>query len=185
MPKFAKLFLVFCLGAGVVTSVAAQRSQPFGSWSAGQMSEGEGLFAATSNDSGNVLGQYCVWNKDSCFYIIAFKTACELNSEYPVLVNADTGALPLRIRCDGVLTGGSVNGFYRYVFTDFKTVDRLVKEATNVGFALPLQKDEFRVIRFDLNGSNEAIAHMRTAATASAPQARATRPTRGTRDQRL
>ena len=64
----------------------------------------------------------------------------------------------IEVVCRGKLD----NGMYRYVFTDFEQIDDTVKKASRIGFAVPLAGDQFRVIRFDLMGSNEAIAAIRS-----------------------
>jgi hypothetical protein len=70
---------------------------------------------------------------------------------------------------------------YRYIFTDFDRIDDVVKRAVKVGFAFPLENDQFIIVRFDLIGSNEAIDAMRASAERSSQL-----PARqGTRDQRL
>jgi hypothetical protein len=69
---------------------------------------------------------------------------------------------------------------YRYAFTDFDSIDGLVAKSSKIGVALPLEGDQFRVIRFDLNGATKAVGSMRGVAE------RRTQPTRpGTRDEEL
>jgi hypothetical protein len=54
-----------------------------------------------------------------------------------------------------------MDGRYPYVFGDFDKIDQVVKRAGKVGLALRLDNDQFAA-RFDLTGSNEAIAAMRS-----------------------
>ena len=175
MVKIIKL-IVLMIGAG--TAVLGWAQSQYADWSTGPIPGGTGFFAVTMNDSGGMLGEYCYTAGASCVYLLAFSTGCEPGSQYPVLVNSDIGAQYLEVHCDGPLP--TVAGFYRYVFTDFSAIDKIVKGAIRVGFAFPLKGDEFRVIRFSLNGSNEAIAAMRAVAamqnsTAKPPASRSTR----------
>ena len=166
------------LGTMLVGTAQAQRTQ-YGSWTTGLVSEGDGLYAATVNDSGHVLGQYCFPSSGNCFYVLGLDTSCKKDNSYPVLINSDAGSLKLDLVCDGALDSGK----YRYLLNPFDDIDDIVKKANRLGIAIPLRGDQFTVIRFNLNGSNESIAAMRAAASQALD---ATRPARrSTRDQRL
>lgn len=130
-------------------------AQTFGGWITGTADSGE-LYAATVNDSSAVLGQYC--SSDSCAWIIGMSTSCEAGAKYTILANTDIGAYHLDIYCNRKLEGG----VYQYVFTDFAAIDGLVKSGSRIGFAIPLEKDQFIVVRFLLNGSKAAIAALAT-----------------------
>jgi len=52
------------------------------------------------------------------------------------------------------------DGLYRYSFTNFDDIDGIVKRASRVGFAVPMEGDQFKVIRFSLFGANKALAEM-------------------------
>src|SRR5438128_3234075 len=162
-------FLTFLNGA------VPGQAQPFGRWFA-ETNKSEFLYALSINDSGNVLGQFCYPGEGSCVWLIGFKTRCQKGDNYPVLANSDAGSLHLEVLCDGQLE----SGLFRYVFTSFDQVDNIVRQGTRVGFAVPLQKDEFQVVRFDLTGATSALSAMRAAAE------KRTQPVkRGTRDERL
>ena len=148
----------------------------FDSWVAdSNASEGK-YFAATVNDSGNLLGQYCFTGTGSCMWLIGAKSSCEKGSTYPILVNADTGAAQLSVTCNGRVN----SDLYEYMFTEFAAIDAIIRNAKRVGFAVPLQGDEFMVYRFSLQGSIAALTVMRAIAEGM------TKPVvRSTRDQRL
>jgi hypothetical protein len=167
--------LLLCLTV-VTTSALAQRV--WGAWESGAATDREYIYAATVNDSGHVLGQYCYAESEDCIYLLAMTTSCVAGNRYPVLINADTGSDTVEIQC-----GDRLGSRYRYVFANFEKIDAIVKRATRVGFAIPLQEDRFNVVRFDLRGSNEAIAAM--LATPFRGRAGRSPTTRGTKDQRL
>lgn len=146
----------------------------FGKWFTDTKSD-KFLYAATMNDSGSLLGQFCFFPGGSCVWLIGMDTSCNSGDEYTVLANSDAGSAPLKVLCDGQLE----NGQFRYVFGDFEQIDGLVKKGTRIGFAVPLQTDEFRVVRFPLNGARESIAIMRSIAE------RRTTSSPGTKDQTL
>jgi len=156
-------------------SIAIAEDKQFGEWFTGQQLTGQGGFAATINDSGHILGQYCYPELSSCVYLLGIRTRCEKDSKYPVLVNSDKGSKTLELLCNGPLESGR----YQYVFTSFDEIHKIVMEAYRVGFAFPLQSDDFIVVRFSLLGSNEAVAAMRADSANRMPVRR------GTRDQRL
>jgi|GEM_PF-1833401 len=114
-------------------------------------------FAATLNESGNAFGQYCFVGEGQCVYLLGIRTSCEKGSTYPVLMNSDSGSGPYSVYCNGPLD----SGLYQYIFTEFEKIDGITKTANKIGFAFPLQGDQFQVIRFSLFGSNEAIKEMR------------------------
>lgn len=155
------VYLAAILSLIQIVGTTAKADETYGSWSVALGDDRSFVYAATANDSGALLGEYCYPDKGSCIWILGTKTKCEDGHEYPVLANSDTGAVQLQVKCNGL----APNNLYSYAFTSFADVDQLVKGGTRVGFALPLQADEFRVVRFLLNGSNAAIDSMRGIAT--------------------
>lgn len=152
MPPLLAAVALFCgLSLG-----SAQAGETYGSWSVALGDNSEFIYAATMNDSGALLGQFCYPDSGKCLWMLGMKTTCETGSEYPVLANTDTGAIQLKITCSGPLS----NGFYLYAFTEFDAVDAAVAGGTRIGFAVPLQTDQFRVVRFLLSGAAAAIARM-------------------------
>lgn len=129
----------------------------------------DGVYAATANRDGRILGQYCYFDNNTCIYTVSFGITCEKDSKYPVLVNSDTGAINVEMVC-GHKMGGEVdeNAFY---ITPFDAIDNTVRNATNIGFAVAMESGRFKVVRFSLAGSTYAIETMRTFADkkASAP----------------
>lgn len=165
--------LVLTLGM----EIPAAQGQTFGNWETS--TTGKNLvFALTQSDSGHVLGQWCDFTAGSCFWLLGNRTSCEEGEKYPVLVNSDSGSASLEIHCAGPLPG--VPGMYRYLFTDFDSIANLILKSTKIGFAMPLKGDQFRVIRFDLNGAATAVRVMRAAATGRTQPGR-----QGTRDEKL
>src|SRR5262245_41820124 len=168
----ASMFLAILAGAPVI------QAQTMGAWYVETKTSDDSspMYALTVNDSGNAFGQFCYAADGKCYWLIGLKTTCNPGDKYPVLANSDAGSAQLEVLCMGPLSGGNL---HRYAFTDFDQIDGLVRESARVGFALPLQKDEFRVVRFNLHGAAAALSAMRSAAE------RQVRPTkRGTRDQK-
>jgi hypothetical protein len=70
-----------------------------------------------------------------------------------------------------------------HAFSDFDSIDSVIGNSTRVGFAFPLQNDQFIVVRFDLSGSKAIVNAMRKVAGERAPTS-APRP-KSTKDQVL
>jgi hypothetical protein len=169
-----KLFLALT-GMLTVSIISCNAlAQEIGNWTIDTKSK-EFLYAATINDSGALLGQFCSLKDGNCMWLLGMSTACNKGDSYPVLVNSDAGALHLQVYCDGQLESGS----YRYAFTDFDAVDNAIRKSSKIGFAVPLQSDQFKVVRFLTNGAISALTIMRTAAE------KKTSTDTGTKDQEL
>jgi hypothetical protein len=149
-------------------------AQTFGSWVAD--AKADSPYAASVNEGGNIFGQYCSAGRGTCVWVMALASSCQRGDKYPVLANVETGAQSLEILCKGELD----SGHFAYAFTSFDQVDLLVRQGASVAFAVPLQRDQFRVIRFDLTGAVSALSRLQeTAATLPLPVKR------GVQDEKL
>ena len=136
----------------------------FADWEASGDRRGSSLSAATVNRSQEVFGEWCYPEKGNCIWLIGITTQCRDGNTYPVLANSDVGPVQLEVRCLGKL---EVTGAYELVFTNFDDVDHIARKATRVHFAIPLQADQFRIVRFSLAGAVRALTVMREAASSS------------------
>jgi secreted trypsin-like serine protease len=150
-----------------------------GDWSVDVADDLESVWAVVVNDSDSLLGEFCSIETGKCIWSIAMETKCEKDTEYPVLANTDAGATQLQIVCAGALKGGA----YQYVFTNWSDLESLLKQSKRVGFAFPMQADQFQVVRFSIDGMTKASA----AAERLADAIREKSPTaaRNTRNQML
>jgi uncharacterized protein YqjF (DUF2071 family) len=139
------------------------------------------MCAGTLNDSGALFGEFCFPESGSCVWLLGMSTICKEGDKYPVLANSDAGSEHLEIYCDQQLD----DGLYRYVFANFDAVDDLVKKGTRIGFAIPLQVDQFKVVRFLLNGATPAITSMREIAEKKVNPQKIKPKKNGTSDQYL
>ena|SRR5258705_12849485 len=169
------LLFVFVL----ITAVgdAHAQTQTFGAWKV-STDKSAYAWAGTINESGHVFGQFCDFSDGSCRWVVGMGTGCNPGDRYPVLVNSNEGSEGMEVSCQGELAG--TPGTYTYAFTDFDEVTSHMAKGGRIGIAIPLNGDQFRVVRFDLTGAPAAIASMRALASS---KTRATR--QGTRDTRL
>jgi len=154
-----KQFTAACLVFLCATAPALAAAEIIGNWQADTFSEG--VYAATLNDSESLLGQYCYPDQGSCLWLLGLKTRCESGHEYPILANSDLGARELSLRCGNRLE----SGYYQYVFTNFDAINDIVTTASQLGFAIPVEGDQFRVVRFSLDGARSAVDGMRSRAS--------------------
>ncbi|GAA5317318.1 MAG: hypothetical protein AseanaTS_25230 [Candidatus Pelagadaptatus aseana] len=154
--------LIKQLAALVLTVPAIALAEPKLSkdW-AWDLSGSDYAYAATHNAEGRVLGQYCYFNEGACFYQVSLGVTCNKGAQYPSILNSSSGAAEVRLVCSHRQNGDNV-----FVVAPFEGVDKLVKEASDLGFAVAMEQGQFKVIRFSLSGSEHAITAMRDAAKA-------------------
>jgi hypothetical protein len=167
----------------IIIIIIVLPAQSFCAWDTGVTKTGDFIYAATVNDSGNLLGVYCSTTTSDCLWLLGLTTACKEDSKYPTLANSETGAGYIEVYCSAQLE----NGMYRYVFSNFDQITDIISKNLIVGFALPLQGDQFKVVRFDLSGSNRAISKVLEAAVEidKNKSSSKTSKTTGTKDQNL
>ena len=144
------------LGAALLLApVLAAAAEPvtIGNWMVGLSNDRESSYAGNVNDSGSVLMETCSTSKDSCLWIVTLDSECKEGNTYPVLMNSEEGAAASSVTCMGESASGST---YRYLFTDWKTLEGVILKGKRVGFAFPMQADQFTVVRFALEGIGEA-----------------------------
>ena len=122
-----------------------------GPWYISDMNDGSGSFAGTINDSGGIFGKYCYASAQSCVWIMTADVGCESGSEYPVLLNSDSGAAPVTVSCK------PIDGKNRYFFNSYSQVDDAVARSSRIGFAFPMASGQFQVTRFDIRQSTAAM----------------------------
>lgn len=146
--------LICCVTFFVLSSPSY--AQAFGAWQTGVSTDNDQLYAATVNESGDLLGNYCYIATGNCVWVFATATICKLGQSVEMLANTDTGYEVVKAKCAGPYHWGGAT-LYRSVFTNTLKMLNLVQSANVLGFAIPLKGDQFRVVRFSLNGSNLAI----------------------------
>jgi hypothetical protein len=130
----------------------------YGAWNVGAMSDNEGLYAGTVNDSNGIFSQYCLASDASCYWILGIDIDCEIGNKYPTLVNSDAGASYQEIYCF------KIGGKPRFAFANFDAIDGVVKASRRISIAFPMQGGQFKVSRFALDGASEALEVMIKAA---------------------
>jgi hypothetical protein len=169
------IVLTLLVGLALLVGAADVGAEQFGDWFAGT-NGATALYAASANETGNVFGQFCYLGEGSCVWLIGVKTRCQQGDRYPVLANTNRGAMQLEVLCDGRLD----SGLYRFAFTNFEQVEKLVTYSERVSFAMPVEEAQFGIVRFSLQGATAALSELREAA-----QRRITPDVRTPREERM
>ena len=139
-------WLLFGVGAAQAEGLV------FGDWRVEGVGDRSALYAETLNDAGSRFREHCVFALKTCTWKLLVGTACMPAEAHPVLANTDLGAAQLEIVCEGPVEDHS----YAYTFKDWKRLEKLLKSAAVVSFAIPLRAGEIRVEGFSLQGHSEA-----------------------------
>jgi hypothetical protein len=167
-----KIVRAFALAAVFTCAAAQAEGLTLGPWSL-ELDDPELVYALNMNEAGSGLAQTCLPKIDSCVWMLLMSTKCEEGSTYPILANSDAGARHLEVRCNGRFGTSELS---MYAFADFKAVDAIVRSARRVGFAVPLQGDQFRVIRFGLEQADAALGALLLGAARHVPKDLPPRP---------
>ncbi|MCO5118130.1 MAG: hypothetical protein M9951_00650 [Burkholderiaceae bacterium] len=165
--------LAFCAGAHA-------ELPSYMDWSVGAASDGSGVYAVTSNESGSIFGQACSFN-GNCEYRLLTATACEPNAVYPGLVTTEHGAASVSLIC----RSAGDRGDHVFAIAPFADIDALAKKASRMGIVIPTESDHFHVTRFSMMGATAAVTFMREAIARSLDGAPVSRRVRAARDMIL
>jgi len=146
-----------CRGsAGALLLIASGAvSAEGGSWLLGSVDDGT-PFASTFNADGEVLGLYCDVDSANCVWILGSNTPCEPQSAFAArATTSKADAQALTMHCGGKLA----NGLYRYVLSEFGTINDIVMESTRLHLVFPPRPEG---VDFDLTGGKEAIDGIRS-----------------------
>ena len=108
--------------------------------------------AYSTNASGSAIAIFCGENR--CF-LLQVQPPCTDATERIALVNADTGAFLIPMFCTALSKNGNTE--FVDVLGNFDNLKSTLESNPNVGFSIPVQSGQFRIIRFALVGSTEVI----------------------------
>lgn len=130
----------------------------FGDWQVSYTDDKNWILAITINDSGNSFGKICQLSKGKCYWTFTASFPCKIgDTGFPLLANAnEDGAASVDVVCSGKTGDDS----YRYIFTNWKAIESLIQKSTRIGFAVPMQSDNFTVVRFSLDGMAKSIENI-------------------------
>lgn len=137
----------------VTTSVTvhAQNSR-FGEWMVNLSNPATLTEAYTANESGSTFGMVCVATNSRCFYYVSPQVQCEEGALSAALINADAGAMASQIKCT------KLGDSYYSIVEETESLTNLLAGSKNIGIAFPIDGGKFKVVRFSLNGAQDAIS---------------------------
>ncbi|MBK6006659.1 hypothetical protein JJB11_11205 [Ramlibacter ginsenosidimutans] len=158
----------------------AAAQTPYGDWYVGRDDAGA-PYMFTMNQSDGIFGKWCDNDTEKCFWMLAVKTRCDAGATIPVLISSNLGAASTTLICSSpkLISGAT---YHRMIIADFNLMTRLARESTGqIGIAMAMEGGAFRVSRFSLHGSSQALTQMEQA---EADTVRAKR-SKGTRDTEI
>lgn len=129
--------------------------------------------AWTVNDSGSQLGVVCSTASSCLAYFVSDSGTCEDGSKYPALLNSASGALALSTMCKKIGSDSEKPRFVLVINEFNQVLDAMLKDH-NLGIVIPMASGMFKVARFSLEGSNEALSAVNQATGSQSKPARAT-----------
>lgn len=148
----------------ISASFAADPIKTFGDWFVIQPGDGDGLIAATVNDSESILAFRCYHKAQKCIHVLHANITCSDDGEYPVLVNSDLAAVAMDAVC------GNVNQRGELYLTQYDTIHEILQKGNDIGFAIPMESGRFKAVRFSLNGSGKAMNYVEKQVASSGNQ---------------
>lgn len=151
--KYLRLIIIIVI---ILSSTHSNATEPitFKDWAVS--SSEDYMYAVTMNNNNNALGHFCYYKTNKCYYIIGIDASSEDGQKYPALLNSDKGAKSIEL-----IGGGKISDTFGYrYYINYDDINDIILNSNRVGFALPMNDDNFRAIRFSLDGSSDAIKFM-------------------------
>jgi hypothetical protein len=139
-------------------------NETYGDWTVSDLGDGD-FMAVVANNAQSSFGTVC-GRSTECAAIVDLDTACTAGDKFPALINAPAGAYSAELECIKAGKG--------FMFT--LPIDNDLTEAMSVGgvlgFAVPMQSGQFKVVRFSLTGAARATARIHQLAQGRVPETR-------------
>lgn len=145
--------LVPLLLAGALALPALAQNR-FGDWTLVSADDSSGdVIAGTTTDGGKeTLGYRCFLKEAKCLYVLMAGTRCEAGSDYPMLLNAPSGASQVTGVCLKAQSGDQL------VLRPYQAVESPIQKSSGIlGIAIPMESGAFRGVRFSLRGGQAAV----------------------------
>ncbi len=149
---------IVCALALLACAGASHGQTKVGDWTVGTGDSGE-TYMVTENEAGVLFGQWCGSDADSCYFQVMSTTRCGPDFESPVILNADGGAQATTLACKGTATFRGKT-LYRYRVTPYAQARKIIQRGPRLGIVIPVEGDNFRLLRFPLDGAAEALSRV-------------------------
>lgn len=136
-------------------SAAGQQAITYGHWVMDNSVTGFQI-AKTINENAAATGVFCSLETQSCDAYITLDVGCEDGEPYPMMINSSLGAYSLTTKCMHI---GKLKFF---VASEFESMIQAFESGGEIGFAMPMQNGQFKVVRFSTVGATPAIKQARS-----------------------
>jgi hypothetical protein len=149
----------------------AQQKKKYGTWNLNITSEPDEpmQMASTVNSTGSSTGVLCVQSTESCDTFIKLDITCKHGAFYPMMINSAVGAFHLSTKCV------HLGDLQLFVAEDAAPMMSAFESGGEIGFAMPLESGQFRVVRFSTAGATPAIKAARQLQPANRPRTKTNR----------
>ena len=147
---------IVCALALLACAGASHGQTKVGDWNYGVGDTGY-PFMFTENEAGVLFGQWCDTESDTCFFQVISTTRCGPDFEAAVLMNVEGGAEAGTLSCKGAISFRGKT-MYRYRLTPYAQVTKIIQRGPRLGMVIPVEGDNFRVLRFPLDGAADVLA---------------------------
>ena len=151
--KMLTAFVILAI-AGTTTAMAGEPIL-FDQWGVVRADDGSSVAAVTAVNDDAAFGEWCFFSSKSCTWELLINISCKEGDSALLLANSTSSYSSLKAQCLGKSGQGAL---YSYAF-NWRDLEALIKSPSNdslVAFAMPLEKSEFRVVRFSLDGLRES-----------------------------
>jgi len=150
--RSSRLLPILLLVTFAICATSTAQTKSFGDWTVMISDDKNDLIAATTVDSDKWFGYRCFGKLGKCAHSLNLAIVCEDRKVYPVLVNSNYSAAAIDCTC-------SKNGDSYELIPNYDAIhDLVIKSSGYIGFAVPMQSGQFKVVRFSLDGVKEAMA---------------------------
>lgn len=139
----------------LVISLNAEADQKFGDWIFRDALENIQV-ANSTNSSNNTAGIICFLKTGNCSAYLATDAACESGADYPMMINSSIGSFSINSTCT------EIAGSKFLVINQFAESKAAFESGGIVGFVLPMESGNFKVMRFSTKGATAAIGRAMT-----------------------
>lgn len=156
MRKISVLPVLLLLVVFGQPQAQAQVLASYGDWVVVRADDDSGdVIAATATDGSGkeALGYRCFAKTQECMHVLMPNSTCEADGDYPMLLNAASGASMVTGKC---YKTGKTDQLLLRPFDSIRSP--IEKDSGLLGFAIPMQSGAFKAIRFSLKGSKAATA---------------------------
>lgn len=129
-------------------------SQSFAKWRNDNSITGLQI-AKITNSTSSTTGVLCYLKSETCSAYLVVDAICEEDVTVPLMVNSKIGALPISAKCT------KFGESHYLVINEFDSIIQAFQGGGEIGFAMPMESGQFKVVRFNTIGATEAIAAAR------------------------